>query len=369
MANYIIFGGTFDPVHNGHMRIALASSLRLNADVIFVPSKSPRWKNPLTSSEHRLKMLSLAIKHSGSSSFSIDKYELNSGDDINYSIDTVRYFKKKYPKDNLYFLIGADQVDNFYNWKDAYELSKLVQIVYVSRPNVTIDKNAVEAFHMIDLYYDGSGPISSSSIRDFKSIDVPTEVLEYIEKNHLYFVDKVSRYVDEARLAHSIQVAKLAYLIAKKNKLENPEKYYIAGLLHDVGKIAKNKEKMSAISFMNKYYSDYLDLPPFSFHQFIGEKIAREDFNINDEEILKAIKYHSTGNANMSDLAMVVYASDKIEPTRGFDSRWLINSCMKNYKQGFIDTLIDNKKYLLAHNKDIYNRLTDACFKMYIGEK
>ena len=69
---------------------------------------------------------------------------------------------------------------------------------------------------------------------------------------------------------------------------------------------------------------------------------------------------------------MVVYASDKIEPTRGFDSSFLINSCLKNYKQGFIDTLVDNKKYLLAHNKDIENKLTDECFEMYLpkqGEK
>ena len=56
MANYIIFGGTFDPVHNGHMRIASAASLKLNADVIFVPARSPRWKTPLTSATHRVLM-------------------------------------------------------------------------------------------------------------------------------------------------------------------------------------------------------------------------------------------------------------------------------------------------------------------------
>ena len=70
----------------------------------------------------------------------------------------------------------------------------------------------------------------------------------------------------------------------------------------------------------------------------------------------------------MKRIEMVVYASDKIEPTRQFDSTWLINSCLKDWYQGFIDTLVDNKKYLLGHAKDITNKLTDACFKQYIGE-
>ena len=109
-------------------------------------------------------------------------------------------------------------------------------------------------------------------------------------------------------------------------------------------------------------------MPRFSYHQFIGEYILKNDFHIEDEDILNAVKFHCTGRANMSKLSMVVYAADKIEPTRSFDSRFLINSCMKNWYQGFLDTLTDNKKYLLAHAKDIENRLTDACFKMYLGD-
>ena len=109
-------------------------------------------------------------------------------------------------------------------------------------------------------------------------------------------------------------------------------------------------------------------MPKFAYHQFIGEYILKNDLKIEDEEILNAVKFHCTGSANMSQLGMVVYAADKIEPTRQFDSRFLINSCLKNWKQGFLDTLADNRKYLLAHAKDIENRLTDECFKMYLGD-
>lgn len=367
MENIIIFGGTFDPVHNGHMRIAVEASLKLNADVVFVPAKSPRWKTPLTSSEHRCKMLKLALKK-GPSGSKICDYELKSKDDINYSIDTVRYFKNKYPKAKLYFLIGADQVNRFSDWKNAEEISSLATVTFVARPNYELDRNIIETYHMLDLSFLNSGDVSSSDVRDLKSIDIPEKVREYIEENRLYYVGKLEKYLTEQRFQHSLQVANLSLKIAKFNKLDHLERYYFAGLLHDLGKTYR-PDSSDSIEFMKKHYPEFIDLPKFSYHQFIGAYIAEHDFGIKDEIILDAIKYHCTGKSNMSEVGMVVYAADKIEPTRQFDSRWLINSCLKNWKQGFLDTLEDNKKYLLNHNKDITNRFTDECFEMYLGDK
>lgn len=369
MANYIIFGGTFDPVHNGHVRIALAASMKLNADVIFVPARAPRWKDPNTTAEDRLAMLKLALKECSSGTM-ISDFELKSNAEVNYSIDTVRYFKSKYPKDNLYFVIGADQVNKFPEWKDAEEISKLVTVVFISRPHYELNKEIIGKYRMKDLSFLESGDVSSTMLRKLKTIDIPYDVLLYIEKNRLYFVGELAKYIPEKRLNHSIEVANLALQIAKANKLPNLEKYYFAALLHDVGKTYSG-DSQDAIEFMKEHYPEYIDLPKFSYHQFVGAYLAEDVFGIKDQEMLDAIKFHCTGNANMSPLAMVIYASDKIEPTRGFDSTFLINSCLKDYKQGFIDTIVDNKKYLLAHNKDITNKLTDACFDMYIpkGEK
>ena len=367
MANKIIFGGTFDPIHNGHLRIALEASLKLNADVIFVPSKSPRWKTPLTAVEHRLKMLKIAMRNAPAGS-QISDYELKSPDPINYSIDTVRFFKKKYPKDTLYFLIGADQVNRFAEWKDAEELSQLAKVTFVSRPKYELDKLVVETYKMLDLSYMDSGDVSSTDFREMKTLDIPSEVLRYIEKNRLYYIGKIASFINEKRLDHSIQVANLALSIAKFNRLPNPEKYYFTGLLHDLGK-TPNMSGDEVDAFMKKHFPEYVNLPRFSYHQFIGAYLAEHEFGIKDKEILDAIACHCTGKDNMSTLAMVVYAADKIEPTRQFDSRWLINSCLKDWKQGFLDTLTDNKKYLLAHNKDISNELTDRCFKMYLEGK
>lgn len=367
MQKIIIFGGTFDPVHNAHMRIAVAASLKLNADVVFVPSKSPRWKNPLTNSKHRLKMLKLAMKDAPSGSM-ISEYELKSKDSINFSIDTVKYFKTKYPKAMLYFLIGADQVNKFSEWKDAEELSNLAIITFVSRPKYKLDKNIIETYHMLDLSYLDSGDVSSSDVRELRSIDIPDPVRKYIETNHLYWIEKLEKYLPEQRLNHSLRVADLSLKIAKYNQLDHLERFYFAGLLHDLGKTYIS-DSSDSIEFMKKHFPEYMNLPKFAYHQFIGAYLAEHEFGIKDEIILDAIKYHCTGKDNMSQVGMVVYAADKIEPSRPFDSRWLINSCYKNWKQGFLDTLEDNKKYLLNHNKDITNRFTDRCFEMYLGGK
>lgn len=364
MSNFVIFGGTFDPIHNGHLRIAEVAAKKLNASVIFVPAKSPRWKEPEETSNQRLEMLQIALKNA-SFKYEICDYELNSSGEVNYSIDTVKYLLESHKEDKLYFLIGADQVNKFNDWKDAKALSELTKIVFVNRPGIELNDIIIKEYKMLDLEYLESGEVSSSDIREMKSVDLPFEVLRYIEDNRLYFVKKLKSYIPEQRLNHSIEVANLALKVAKVNNLEHLEKFYFASLLHDLGK-TYSKEDENMISLMKTYYPEYLDIPSFAYHQFIGEFLAKRDFGIEDPEILDAIKFHCTGKANMSQLGMVVYTCDKIEPTRQFDSTWLINACMEHWKKGFLTTLEDNKKYLLAHNKDITNKLTDECFEMYL---
>ena len=364
MKNLVIFGGTFDPVHNGHLRIAKQASKKLNASVIFVPSKAPRWKEPEETSNQRLDMLKIALKEADFD-YEICSYELDSSAEVNYSIDTVKYLKNLHKEDNLYFLIGADQVNKFRDWKDAEELSKLARITYVNRPGIELDESIIKEFNMLNLEFLESGEVSSSAIREMKSVDLPFEVLKYIEVNRLYFVKKLAELIPEKRLNHSIEVANLALEVAKVNKLEPLNKFYFAALIHDIAKGWK-KESENMVAIMKKYYPEYLDIPSFAYHQFVGEYLAKAKLGVEDEEILDAIKFHCTGKANMTTLGMVVYACDKIEPTRDFDSTWLINGCMENWKKGFLMTLEDNKKYLLGAKKDITNRLTDECFAMYL---
>ena len=117
---------------------------------------------------------------------------------------------------------------------------------------------------------------------------------------------------------------------------------------------------------MERHFQEYADLPKFSYHQFVGSYIASQDFEIKDELILNAIKFHATGRDGMSWLEKVVYACDKIEPTRGFDSSNLIKAMMENYDLGFIEVLKANKEFLEKNRNDINNRLTHKCFTDYL---
>ena len=108
-------------------------------------------------------------------------------------------------------------------------------------------------------------------------------------------------------------------------------------------------------------------MPSFSFHQFVGAYLAENEFDIHDENILRAIKFHATGNANMDLLGKIVYAADKIEPTRPFDSSDLIDAMKQDAETGFITVLKANKEFLENHRGDINNPLTSKCFKFYLG--
>ena len=173
----------------------------------------------------------------------------------------------------------------------------------------------------------------------------------------------IGKNISSHRCEHSIRVARLAYEIALRNNIDNPIKAYVAGLLHDV---AKDLSKEDALDLMSQYFPEYIDMPSWSYHQFLSGVLVRKLFNINDEVVVEAMKYHASGNENMSTLGKIIYSSDKIEPGRGFDSSGLINACLDNYDAGFIEVLKANKEYLMSKKSDISNRLTDKCFKFYL---
>ena len=356
--NRIIFGGGFDPVHLGHINMALVARDTLKGEVIFVPAKVAIWKEDSISKEHKLAMLRLAIaKYDG---FSIDEYELNQ-DDQPRSYQTVAYFKKKYPKDKLFFLIGQDQVNSFDQWANPEEIMKNAQIVYYQRPKHIFNQANVERFKMMAI----EGPVvdvSSSDIRDLKALAIDEDVLKYIEDNNLYFINKIKGYISEKRYNHSLSVAHLAYRIAKMHDLDY-QKAYIAGILHD---IAKGIDKEESLALMKQFYPDNLDIGVYAYHQFLGEMIAKRDFGVVDEDILNAIKYHTTGRKNMSSLEKLIYAADTVDPLRGYDSSDLIKAMEQDLDSGFVVVLRANRDYLKVRNKSIDNPLSNECFETYL---
>ena len=208
--------------------------------------------------------------------------------------------------------------------------------------------------------------ISSSGFRCMKAYDhMPYDLVEYITRNDLYMLHDVKKRLSSHRYEHSKEVALLAYRIALENNIKDPLKAFYAGLLHDIG---KEVHKPIAEKIMANHFSDYSDLPQFSYHQFIGSFIAKDEFEM-PEDVVEAIEFHATGKYPMSDLGKIIYAADKIEPTRGFDSSDLVESCLTNYEKGFIEVLAANKEFLEKNRGDINNRLTKLCFDNYLTLK
>lgn len=192
-------GGSFNPIHNGHINLALAGKKEFDLDkVIFIPNSiNPIKENKSkVSTEDRVKMVELAIEDHND--FEIDTYEVDKKG-ISYTIDTVEYLKNKY--NDLYFIGGADLIFELHKWKDYEKLLKEVDFIIAGRNpyksseledkvnelnnkydiNISILKN----FKMIDL--------SSSEIRNNilsnNSLKIPKKVAEYIIKNNLYYDD------------------------------------------------------------------------------------------------------------------------------------------------------------------------------------
>ncbi len=365
MKNIVLFGGAFDPIHLGHLNMAEQASKSLDAEVIFIPAKISVWKSESAPGEDKAKMIELSIKDIGREDiFSVSTYELDLNANKNYTINTVKHFKELYPNDNLYLLIGQDQGNSFHMWKDPEEIAKIAKIVYFGRLNEENDSENIKKYGMVEIKGENND-FSSTKIRELVSLDTTDSVLNYIIDNDLYFMRKIRSLLSEHRYNHSKSVAKLSYEIAKANKLPNPKKALIAGLIHDCSKELPREEEHK---IMVENYPEYLHYPHIILHQFTSEYVAKKIFNIFDEEILTSIKYHTTGNSNIGKLGLIVYCADKIEPTRGFDSRDLINAMMNDLDSGFKTVMKANIEYYESKKIKYHNELTDKFLEQYYKE-
>ncbi|HAR64004.1 MAG: HD domain-containing protein [Candidatus Margulisiibacteriota bacterium] len=130
----------------------------------------------------------------------------------------------------------------------------------------------------------------------------------------------LEKKLDIRRFVHSLEVAKVAVNIASYYKVSQ-EKAEIAGLLHDCSRYLTHEEYL-AIAIKNGVTPDEIEFKsPVLLHAFVSSIIAEEEYSIIDDDILSAIRKHTTGDADMSELDKIIYIADFIEPTRGLDSR------------------------------------------------
>lgn len=192
-----LFGGTFDPIHRGHLAVAHAATEAFKLDRIhFVLADTPPHKQakPITPYKHRLAMLEMALE--GEEKFQASRIEerrAKSRPEANYSIDTVRRFKQSMAKrDKLFFIIGMDSFVQLDRWKEPEALLAECEFIVVSRPGHA-SKAAKPVFtNKVHLLETVAVDISSTQIRDTvahgKPLEdlVPGTVAHYIKRHRLY---------------------------------------------------------------------------------------------------------------------------------------------------------------------------------------
>ena len=190
MQRFALFGGSFDPVHLGHLLVAQAAREELSLTrLFFIPAAQSPFKperQPTVASQ-RLCLLRLAL--AGKNWCEIDPQEIQRGG-ISYTIETARDYSQRFPNAELFYLIGADHVPQLPKWREAEQLARLMEFIVISRPGQT-SAPFPAPFHGRTLRGFPLG-ISSSEIRERVRtglpIDhlVPQAVTEAIHNNRLY---------------------------------------------------------------------------------------------------------------------------------------------------------------------------------------
>jgi nicotinate-nucleotide adenylyltransferase len=185
-----LFGGSFNPVHLGHMLVAQAAFEEAQLDhLAFVPASQSPFKPGavLASAEQRLRLLRIAL--AGQAKCTVDEQEIHRGG-VSYTIETVRTYVSRFPEALLFYLIGADHVTQLSKWREAHELAGLVEFLIIPRPGAALAPLGAP-FQGRTLSGFPLG-VSASQIRDRVraglSIDwlVPPGVAEAICNNRLY---------------------------------------------------------------------------------------------------------------------------------------------------------------------------------------
>jgi nicotinate-nucleotide adenylyltransferase len=129
-----LYGGSFDPIHLGHLLVAQAAVEELGLDrLFFIPAAVSPFKpeNKMAPDAIRLQLLRLAL--AGKTNCEIDEQEIRRGG-ISYSVETLRDYAKRFPGAQLFYLIGADNISKLNEWREADELAKLAEFVAIPRP-------------------------------------------------------------------------------------------------------------------------------------------------------------------------------------------------------------------------------------------
>ena len=325
-----IFGGSFDPVHSEHLRLAKAAIESLALDKLYVlPAHTPPHKQGkrLSSNAARLELCRLAF--AGVEKAEVSDYEIEQGG-TSYTYLTCRHFKEIHKDAELFFLVGTDMLRDFPTWRNPDDILENATLAvcardekegWFERESEIFEKRFGKKFALI--HYNGA-PVSSTYIRVLAAAKLPLtpyvdeRVESYIYEKGLYEIPRANEALalqKPSRAAHSIRVAITAAKRATSLGIAE-EKAACAALFHDC---AKNLSLDSPLLDGFAIPKAWGEVPEPVLHQFTGAYVAEHAFGITDEEVLDAIRFHTSGKEDMTELGALIFLADMVEEERRYD--------------------------------------------------
>lgn len=369
----LVFGGSFDPVHKGHIAMFKKALQVVKPDVAhIVPAyHSPFKDKSPTPFKLRMQMAKAAFGPL-SKKIVFDDYELKCGGKT-YSYQLVKYLQQRYENAEIYLLVGTDCLNDLHKWKNPQYIFKNAVVVAGKRRGYT--ENKADFKH---IFLPGSFPKMSSTrarAHILASGAIPEDkitpsVAEVILKNDLYGL-QVHRWLKEHlkpnRYLHSVNVAELCAILS--DIYEVPiEQAVQAGILHDMGKALSGPE---LIDFCKKhrlkvpYFEDMCRCEPVLLHSYVSAWLAKHEFGVKDKEVLLAISEHTLGSLQMSTLSKILFVADISSKDRKYKDAFVIRTlAVQDLEKALLYAAnrklwftIDSQKWLCPVGIELWNHL------------
>ena len=377
-----IFGGSFDPVHTEHIRLAQAAIAELGLDKLFVmPAYAPPHKKgkKLSPDDNRLEMCRLAFL--GVKEVVVSDYEIAKGG-TSYTYLTCRHFRENYPDAEIFWIVGTDMLRDFPTWKNPESILQDVTLAVCGRAEEQTDWWKKELPDFVARFgkafqtftYNGA-PVSSTKIRVLAGAGmrltpfVSESVEDYILRNGLYQIpnaDKALALETPQRRAHSLRVAELAASRAVAFGIDE-KKAIAAALFHDC---AKNLPADSPYLQGFVPPMEWGKIPGEVYHQFAGAYVAENTFGVTDEDVLNAIRYHTSAREGMSDLEKIVFLADMMEAERNYQGVDELRALFlgKDLDACLTESLRQTLLFLQKKGGEVYP-LTEKAYRFYANKQ
>ena len=336
-----IYGGSFNPLHVGHLRAANFAKEAFALDkLLLIPSavschKSVPENTPTDA--QRLEMLQLVTKDRDG--LEVCDIELQRGG-VSYTWETLEQLRKQYPDAEFYLCVGTDMFLSFHSWKYPEKILTQATVAVLDRGGKYTKEIAEQTERLQSMggrIVFAENPVTRISSTDlrrmlaFQCADsfLPEQISEYIRSNSLYGTDRCLKKLSMEELEKTVisllKPDRVAHVLGCRDTSADLARIWgadetdaaRAGMLHDITKALDGPLQLDLCRAYDVPLDTFSQANPKTLHALTGSLVAERIFGEN-AAVVAAIRSHTTGKANMNTLEKIIYVADYMEPNRDF---------------------------------------------------